>query len=221
MGDTLVTRLRARMRTLGLKPGVVADQAGVGHSFVHDILLGRSLNPTTEKLSRVAAVLKTTVEYLLNGTVPASDSEVQLRGESFSAVTFVNVTASMGGGAVVEDESDVRSWLFPKEWLRDEFGSSSMKLHMIQVGGDSMEPTLKNGDIVMLDISNTNLAYGGIFVLDDGMGLVAKRLDRVMGRGTPPMIRIISDNPQYPAYERGVDEVRIIGKVVWFARRIG
>ena len=219
MSDTLVDRLRARMKELGLKPGAVADQAGVGHSFVHDILLGRSLNPTTEKLGRVAAVLKISVEHLLNGTLPASDPEAQLPDKSFTSVPFVNITASMGGGAIIEDESNVGTWLFPDDWLREEFVGSPATLRLIRVGGDSMEPTLRNGDIVMLDVSKTSPAHGGIFVLDDGMGLVAKRLDRVLGTA-PPLVRIISDNPQYPGYERRLDEVRIIGKVVWFARRI-
>lgn len=219
MGNTLVERLRSRMKVMGLKPGEVADMAGVGHSFVHDILLRRSLNPTTEKLGRVAEILRTTVEYLINGNVEVSDSEVLLRGQAFSSIPFVNVTVSMGGDAIVGDDANARPWLFPESWLHEGFSSPPGKLRLIQITGDSMEPTLCNGDLVMIDVASTSLSHDGIFVLDDGIGLVAKRLDRVMGEKRP-MVRIISDNTQYPAYERRLDEVRIIGKVVWFGRQI-
>ena len=59
----------------------------------------------------------------------------------------------------------------------------------------------------------------GIFVLDDGMGLVAERLEHIPN-SDPPAVRVISDNPLYPAYERTADEIRIIGRIRWFAREI-
>jgi hypothetical protein len=63
------------------------------------------------------------------------------------------------------------------------------------------------------------LSPPGIFVLDDGMGLVAKRLEHIPN-SDPPAVRVISDNPLYPAYERTADEIRIIGRIRWFAREI-
>lgn len=219
MPENLIDRLRTRMKELGLNPGEVADQAGIGKSFVHDILLGRSLNPTTEKLGKVANVLGTSVEYLLNGTLPVSNSEVILRGETFSAVPFVNVVASMGGGAIVEEESEVNAWLFPRAWICEGLATFPSHLRLIKVSGDSMEPTLRNNDTIMIDTSKSNPSRGGLYVLDDGYGLVAKRLDKIIGSGQA-MVRIISDNSQYPAYERMIDEIRIIGKIVWFARQI-
>ena len=59
MTETLADRMRARMKELHMKALHVAEAAGVGRSFVYDILRGRSADPSGEKLSRVAAVLKT------------------------------------------------------------------------------------------------------------------------------------------------------------------
>jgi hypothetical protein len=59
----------------------------------------------------------------------------------------------------------------------------------------------------------------GIFVLDDGMGLVAKRLEHIPN-SDPPAVRVISDNKLYPEYERTAEEIRIIGRIRWFAREI-
>ena len=57
------------------------------------------------------------------------------------------------------------------------------------------------------------------FVLHDGMGLVAKRLDHIPN-SEPPRVRIISDNPLYSPYEGTAEEVNIIGRIRWFAREI-
>lgn len=59
----------------------------------------------------------------------------------------------------------------------------------------------------------------GIFVLFDGLGLVAKRLEHVVN-SDPPTVRIISDNPLYAPYERSAEEVNIIGRIRWFAREV-
>jgi phage repressor protein C with HTH and peptisase S24 domain len=58
----------------------------------------------------------------------------------------------------------------------------------------------------------------GIFVIWDGMGIVAKRIEHVP-RSDPPLVTIKSVNPGYQAYERTADEVNIIGRVVWAAKR--
>ena len=59
----------------------------------------------------------------------------------------------------------------------------------------------------------------GIFVLNDGMGLVAKRLEHVP-MSEPPRVRIISYNHQYAPYECTAEEVNIVGRVRWFGREL-
>ena len=54
---------------------------------------------------------------------------------------------------------------------------------------------------------------------DDGMGLVAKRLEHVPN-SDPPAVRIISDNQLYSPYERSSEEVHIVGRIRWFAREL-
>lgn len=82
-----------------------------------------------------------------------------------------------------------------------------------------MEPSLCAGDMILIDITKKSPTPPGIFVLFDGFGLVTKRLEFISNTN-PPAIRIISDNAQYSAYERTIDELHIIGRVVWFAREL-
>jgi phage repressor protein C with HTH and peptisase S24 domain len=82
-----------------------------------------------------------------------------------------------------------------------------------------MMPTLHDGDIVLVDLGRRAPTPPGIFVLHDGMRLVAKRLEHIPNND-PPRVRIISDNPLYKPYEGGGEEVNIIGRIRWFAREM-
>ncbi|MFC7540393.1 helix-turn-helix transcriptional regulator [Siccirubricoccus deserti] len=90
---------------------------------------------------------------------------------------------------------------------------------MITIEGDSMEPLIASGDRILVDTSQRVPVPPGIFVIWDGMGVVAKRVEHVPN-SDPPMVVITSVNPQYQTYERLADEVNIIGRVVWMARRL-
>src|SRR3546814_10596925 len=82
-----------------------------------------------------------------------------------------------------------------------------------------MEPVLAAGDKVLIDNSRTAPSPPGIFVLHDGLGLVAKQVEYVPNTD-PPKLVIKSANDRYQDYERPVDEVTISGRVIWFARRL-
>jgi len=82
-----------------------------------------------------------------------------------------------------------------------------------------MAPVLEHGDIVMVDCAQTRPSPPGIFIVDDGIGLVAKRVDLIPNT-TPQMLRLTSENNLYTNYQRRIDEVQIIGRVVWFARSL-
>jgi len=48
---------------------------------------------------------------------------------------------------------------------------------MMPIYNNSMVPLFEHDDTVMLDCSQTHPSPPGIFILDDGVGLVAKRIE--------------------------------------------
>jgi phage repressor protein C with HTH and peptisase S24 domain len=56
-------------------------------------------------------------------------------------------------------------------------------------------------------------------VLHYGLGLVVKQIEPIPNT-SPITLRMFSDNNAYSVYDRSIDEVCIIGRVVWFARSI-
>ena len=140
------------------------------------------------------------------------------------AVPFFDLSASAGGGTQIDLASETaqdpdNQWVFPRQWLAKLGRRQTDALRMISISGDSMVPLLEHDDTVMLDCSQTRPSPPGIFILDDGVGLVAKRIE-IIPSTTPQMLRISSENSAYSSYQRRIDEVHIIGRVVWFARRL-
>lgn len=222
MSVTMHERLRARIRQLGMSVADVAREAGVNRSFVYDILRGRSQVPNLDKLTRIAQVVKVDLEWLLSGKgrVEGDDPITEDYHNEFVAIQYAAARPSMGGGAIVEDEDRIgRDFHFRRAWIRDRLKAAPSMMRVMDVQGDSMTPTLKEGDVVLVDMNQRNPAPPGVFVLHDGMGLVAKRLEHVP-MSDPPQVRIISDNQQYSPYECTAEEVNIVGRVRWYGREM-
>jgi phage repressor protein C with HTH and peptisase S24 domain len=183
---------------------------------------GKSANPNLAKLDRVAQALKVERNWLIHGMgeVHGEEPIVEHPDDGFVAISSVAVRPSMGGGHLVEQEPvDGRPYHFQRSWIKQDLRAEPANLRIMHVEGDSMMPTLHDGDIVLVDLGRRAPTPPGIFVLHDGMGLVAKRLEHIPN-SDPPRVRIISDNPLYKPYEGSGEEVNIIGRIRWFAREM-
>ena len=202
--------------------GQIAELAGINRSFVYDIMRGRSENPNLEKLDQVAQTLNVERNWLLHGIgdVDGESPIMEDPMEAFVSIPSVEVTASMGGGNLITDEvENGEPYNFQRSWIVHDLKADPANLRIMHVEGDSMMPTLHSGDVVLVDLARRSPTPPGIFVLFDGMGLVAKRLENIPNND-PPKVRVISDNTFYSPYERTADEVSIIGRIRWFAREI-
>ncbi|WP_421907249.1 S24 family peptidase [Mameliella sp.] len=133
-------------------------------------------------------------------------------------VPVYDVHASAGGGALNHEEPEVYSLAFPPAYLKKLTSSSPGNLAIISVKGESMEPTLLDDDIVLLDASKTNLSYDGLFVLRFDDALHVKRVGRAPKKGH---VTIISDNKDlYPPMLMSSEEVEAVGKVLWYGRKV-
>jgi phage repressor protein C with HTH and peptisase S24 domain len=140
--------------------------------------------------------------------------------DGFVGIAEIDVRASAGPGAFNEGLEETKvTWLFPETMVRHEFRARPSELRMITVDGDSMDPLLSSGDRILIDTSQRVPVPPGIFVIWDGMGLVAKRVEHIPN-SDPPKVVIKSVNPEYQAYERIAEEVNVVGRVVWAARRL-
>ena len=209
-------RLKAQMQQCGISSSELAKRADVKTSFIYDVISGKSANPSPVKLARMADSLGVDL-----GTLVGSPGHFHAPGSPIDHVAIARITVqfSTRSDKIVLEEKTAEPHYFKTAWIRDRIGSRPCDLKMLYVHGDGMEPTICAGDLLMIDSSQKVPSPPGIFILFDGLGLVTKRLEYTP-HNTPPKLRITSDNPQYPAYERSLDETYIIGRVVWFSREL-
>ncbi len=146
-------------------------------------------------------------------------------GAPLVAVPEVTVEVSAGAGAVAEEfVSETARWHWPENMIRHEAGAEPGNLRILRVRGNSMEPELRDGDRIVVDVSRRLPATGETFVLWDGIGLVVKHVEVVRGDAVdddePPRLRLISANPDYAPYSCLAQDAHILGKVVWVVRRV-
>lgn len=139
-------------------------------------------------------------------------------GEDFVFLPLYDVRASAGHGAWNDAERVSKLLAFRRDWLRAATRATTGELALLYIDGDSMEPTLRDSDVVMIDRSQVEVRADSIFVLQDDGALLVKRLQRLTGG----RLRIASDNPRYASQEIEPAQLdpehgtlRVIGRVVW------
>ena len=146
-------------------------------------------------------------------SVPGISSEIrQLPGARPIAVHRLQTAA--GSGALDLDETVKSYAYFRHEWLSRQ-GLVADRCSIIGVMGESMEPTLPEGCVILLDRNRRQRREGRIFVVRIAEGLVVKRA----GKGTGDDWHLVSDHPRWPDAPWPSDAA-IIGEVKWMAREL-
>lgn len=149
---------------------------------------------------------------------PAPDPRDDLV-EGMVRVPRLDIGASAGHGAIADGEAPVAHIAFDPQWLRQLCKGATNNLSFIKVQGDSMSPTLADGDDILVDgADGADRLRDGIYVLRRDETLMVKRLavNPFAAQAT-----ITSDNTAYPEW-KDVDlaTLAIIGRVVWAGRRL-
>jgi len=133
----------------------------------------------------------------------------------FVLIPRVSGEISAGGGMIADNTIEIRV-AFRRDWIERKGDPKNMSL--IRVSGDSMEPSLLSGDLVLID-HNRNFIdpQGGIYAIAAGNIIMIKRLQVNF---LTNRIKVISDNPRYDPAEIEQDKIRINGKVIWYGREI-
>lgn len=114
-------------------------------------------------------------------------------GNNCIELDYIHIQPSCGHGTVVMDEAEVTPVRIGKEIIKDIWKAEAHNLKLFKASGDSMEPVIEDGNILLIDTSRTDFNNGGIFILTINNDWFVKRLRlRVTGE-----LDIISDNEKY------------------------
>ena len=237
-GSDIIVAIQEALKRKGTNPSRLAKENGFSINAIRYILEGRP--PSSRRLAEVCEALD--LEFYVGpsrlpaGTRPDANqlatelerlavearrlAEESDRGSTeidqdalYVSAPRYEVLAAAGAGATVDNEIVKGHLGFTKKWLRDQRLMTD-QLAVIEVQGDSMEPTLRNGDIVLLDMQPPELRDGDIYTLRREDELLVKRLRR---QGENWLI--VSDNITYPVEPLG-SSAQIVGRVVWLGRTL-
>lgn len=164
------------------------------------------------------------VEWILTGkglkdAVQDGEEAYEAEGKSeFIKVPRYDVSVSAGHGNMIHSEQIVDYLSFKREWVESR-KLNPKSLVLVEVDGDSMNPTLLDGDLILVDREVHEFKSDGLYVLNFDDNLQVKRIQKVP---TGDLI-IQGDNPTYKPFTAVGDQVElltIIGRVVWFGRDI-
>lgn len=135
---------------------------------------------------------------------------------------YKDVYASAGGDAQNHDAHRASPVTFSKEFLNTFLGIYNLKgISIINAAGDSMEPTIKSGELMFVaPMENEEFKDGGVYVIMCGNVLLVKRVtfNPLSGEYT-----LVSDNGRVDPVTISIDEssdCRFVGRVVGHLDRV-
>lgn len=148
---------------------------------------------------------------------PESDLEASAKELGLALVPQLELGYSMGGGSVFHDYRHTGFMPFHRDWLKGIMRGAFADLFVARGEGDSMTPTMLDGDIVLIDTSQKRIEQQDrIWALSYGdLGMI-KRVRRLPS-GT---YRILSDNPAIPPIDAADEEMHVVGRVIYIGRRM-
>lgn len=211
---------------------IALEKSGLTQGQIASAIIERGVNTTQATISRIKQGSKTNsaLDRALHdlafdrGLIPSPDGVVS---RSKDYIDEVDVVSGLGGGGLsVVESTTINGYQFSAETIRDHwmipgymlnrFNAQPRHIKAFPAQGDSMSPTIGDGDVVFVDTRHRVPSPPGIYVLADEFGgVVTKRLE-VISRPSDDIVtvRISSDNPNHKDRELTLDEINIIGRYV-------
>lgn len=213
MNNSMGDRIRTLRRNKKLSQPELAKLAQVGQSTISDLENDKK-GTSAQNLAQIAKALGTFSSYLLTGDLSADDINAELNTAKYldnieyakqklglynddlvEIRYFRDVPFSCGGGSFGEAlESEENRISVSKQALLQR-GIVKENCIALPALGDSMSPTIKDGDVVYVDLDRNSIKDGRIFAVCHGELFKFKRLYQLPLSG----VRVVSDNSaEYP-----------------------
>ena len=224
--ETWNNRLAKALKNSGMTKSAVAAETGVSVPTLSAWVGAGNITPATtitaENLIRVCRVLKVRPEWILfREGPPEVDADSEEFFDDFAMLQRLDVKASAGSGNLVFLETDKGRLAFRRDFLR-QIGVREADAKIIYADGQSMEPKIPDGAVLLIDTGNTSMRNNDIHVIRVDGEILVKRLRKEIGGG----VWIVSDNPDKGRYPDILvtpdkeDHIAVIGRVFWMGARL-
>lgn len=214
MNEEVRDRIIQKMKELNLKQTDLIKALGLSKGTVSKWVSGTNI-PSASVLPDLAKTLHTTPDWLINGggmplsnvlmhPVETWDDSTPLDDDEVEIPYFKDFGFACGSGSIGEAlKNETRKLRMSKSTLRN---LSIQKDNAISARayGDSMNPTIKDGDTIHIDLGRKTIKDGKIFAICHGELFFAKRLYNLPLGG----VRLVSDNSaEFPEVQLTAQEI--------------
>lgn len=218
---------------------VLAEEAGISRSFLSNILAGKEKKdrPSLENQMALAQVNGCTYEEFIEegraiiktgapkGKLTTENREAakavllpeRLKDSEYVAVPLMDMSAAAGHGYEISTFAEVIKPLIFEVMYLNKLGDYNSTFGMF-VYGDSMEPVLPNGALILVDKSQTQLWQGKMYLVRLGSMLYIKYVEaddksiilksENKARYNDRVIDLTADQPE---------DYEILGRVIWYS----
>ena len=145
--------------------------------------------------------------------------EQDQQSNEFVYVPHYKISPKIGVRGEINSEQIINHLAFHKVWVHNHLRVGVKDLALVNVIGDSMEPTLCDKDLILIDLSQRDIKNGYLYVLKIDQNLIVKRLEVLM----TGEILVKSDNREYKDQKIQAKKhisPKVLGRVIWFGREI-
>ena len=205
-------RLKEIREVLGLTQQELADSINEKQTKIKDIETSKQkISP--EFAFKVEKIHQVDFRWILTGEGEMFSSKKDVEDqEKIKIIIDYENTGSCGCGAFINDIECPDYIYLSRFWIKNILRASTQNLMIIFANGDSMEDTIQDGDMLLVDKTQID-PRNGVFLIRLDNELFVKRVQILQNK-----IALKSDNPLYDPIEinkNNLDSVQIIGKIVW------
>lgn len=149
---------------------------------------------------------------------PSRLADDEMGGGGFVRIPHLRIRTTEDG-LRIDDLSLEGALAFKRDWLRTAFGTEPDILLTAEMEGEAMEPTLRDGDLLLVDTSRPRLRGDGIYAFRVQDMLAIRRLQMKLDGS----VVISSDNPTAGPTEsfnaEDASALNIVGRAIWAGGR--
>jgi hypothetical protein len=214
---------------------LIQQQSGTKGKPLYDLQRGKALNPSSAMLERMANVLEQPFDLMrqaargelvdpvphVGGGPLRQPPSFEEMAEDYGLALIEEIDLALGmGGTFLDSEghAEVKGIVpFRASWLRDITRSPVSSLKVVRGSGDSMQPTIQDGDFVLIDTSRRRIDEQDVIwaVSYGDLGMI-RRLRQLPGGN----VMMMPDNAVVRPTEASDGELWIMGRVIWIGRRM-
>lgn len=212
--STFASRLELALS--GESTHAFSRRSGIPDSTLRKYLAGTM--PGVDNLLAITETAGVTLDWLVAERGPMRREGLPESLSEFRMIPRLDVQPSSGFGAVVSSEDAVEMLAFRSDWLK-KVGINPDAAHVLTNKGDSNEPTIRDGDVLLVDTSIDRVIDNAFYVVVYNGQALLKRVQLMLDGS----VVLSSDNKNYQpetVQPADVPALTIAARLMWFGRSI-